>query len=75
MRDSKLTLVPGLRFRPAEPTAGSETVGPWQIIKVFTGTDGLDYAQLRNDADPSRVKSVACSALLNRKFYTKVEPS
>ena len=52
---------------------GSETVGSWQVVKVFRGTDGLEYAQLRNETDPSRVKSVACRALLSRKLYTRVE--
>ena len=66
-------LAPGMRFRPAASTMGSETVGSWQVVKVFRGTDGLEYAQLRNETDPSRVKSVACSALLSRKLYTRVE--
>ena len=66
-------VAPGRRFRPADSTMGSETVGSWQVVKVFRGTDGLEYAQLRNETDPSRVKSIACRALLSRKLYTRVE--
>ena len=61
-----------MRFRTAAATAGSDTVGAWLIVKLFQGTDGLDDAQLRNESDPSRRKTVARSSLLNRKLYARV---
>jgi len=72
MESSKREVAVGMRFRPAASTLGSETVGAWQVVQVFRGTDGIEYAQLRNEMDRSRVKSVACRALANRKLYSQV---
>ncbi len=71
MQAAKSAISVGMRFRSAASTAGSQTVGAWQVVEIFRGSDGLEYAQLRNEADSSRVKSVACRALLDRKLYNR----
>jgi hypothetical protein len=64
-------VVPGMRFLPAWSTAGTLTVGAWEVVRVFAGTDGHRYARLANASDKTRVKSVSCDALLNRKLYCR----
>jgi hypothetical protein len=62
-----------MRFRPTWSTTGTETVGAWEVIELFTGSDGLKYARLANIADASKVKSLARDALLNRKLYRRLD--
>ena len=62
----------GARFRAAVATIGSAAVGAWEVVEVYRGKDDIDYARLANIADPSKVKSVACNALLTYRQYRRI---
>ncbi len=63
----------GMRFRPATTTIGTATVGAWEVVELFNGIDDITYARLANVTDPSKVKSVACHALLNDRLYMPID--
>jgi hypothetical protein len=47
--------------------------GPvWSVVKVFTGTDGLQYARLVCEADPSLEKSISTAALADKRRFLYV---
>ena len=61
---AKITVSPGQRFFTRDmPNA------MWEVTKVYDGTDGVPYAQLRNVDDPSRLKTVSVSALRQRSLW------
>jgi len=68
----RFEIAQGMRFMPAAATMGTQTVGSWEVVSLFQGTDGVPYARLANAADTSRIKTVARDELLNGKLYRKV---
>jgi hypothetical protein len=53
-------------------------IGSWQVAAVFKSTvDGIEYARLAKVNDPTRQKTIAVSALLDGRQYTRsiVTPS
>jgi hypothetical protein len=73
MRPRPTALTPGMRFIPRSSTIGTKTVGAWEVIELFQGTDGVAYARVANVSDGIRIKSMACEALLNERLYRRVE--
>jgi hypothetical protein len=69
---SPKTVTPGMRFASARTTAGTATVGAWEVVELFNGSDDIAYARLANVTDPSKVKSVACDALMNTRLYRPI---
>jgi len=63
----------GMNFMPRSSTVGTDTVGSWEVIDLFEGSDGIPYARLANATDRSRIKTVARAELLNRKLYRRVK--
>lgn len=64
---AKITIGPGQRFHARDfPKV------LWEVTKVYEGTDGNAYAQLRNVDDASRLKTVAVSALKQRSLWGHV---
>ncbi len=64
---AKITIGPGQRFHARDfPKV------LWEVTKVYEGTDGIAYAQLRNVDDASRLKTVAISALKQRSLWGHV---
>jgi hypothetical protein len=45
------------------PSAG------WSVIKIFTSHDGLAYAQLVNQGDPTLTKTVSLDALTDPRLF------
>ena len=50
-----------MRFMPAETTMGTQTVGCWEVVSLFEGTDGVPYARLANASDASRAAPATSS--------------
>ena len=51
------------------PSAG------WSVTKIFTSHDGLAYAQLVNQGDPTLTKTVSLDALTDpRLFHLAAQP-
>jgi hypothetical protein len=47
-------------------------IGAWQVAAVFKSTvDGIEYARLAQVNDPTRQKTIAVSALLDGRQYTR----
>jgi len=67
------SIVRGMCFMPSSFTVGTDTVGAWEVIDLFEGSDGIPYARLANASDGSRIKTVARAELLNRKLYRRVK--
>ncbi len=61
---AKITLSPGQRFFARDMPRMI-----WEVTKVYEGTDGVPYVQLRNVDDPSRLKTVSVSALRQRSLW------
>ncbi|MBL8837514.1 MAG: hypothetical protein JNL66_14775 [Alphaproteobacteria bacterium] len=61
---AKITLSAGQRFFARDMPRAI-----WEITKVYEGTDGVPYVQLRNVEDPSRLKTVSVSALRQRSLW------
>ena len=67
-----LRIEAGQQFMPSRHTVGTTTVGTWRVIELFEAADGRSYARLANTLDPSRVKTFAQTALLDRKLFQRV---
>jgi hypothetical protein len=63
-KTAKSSPAPGQRFTPR-----SHPQSVWEVVKVYEGTDGIAYAQLRSIADPSRLKTVSGAALRQRSLW------
>jgi hypothetical protein len=61
---AKITLSPGQRFFTRDMPHVM-----WEVTKIYEGTDGVAYVQLRNVDDPSRLKTVSVSALRQRSLW------
>lgn len=47
-------------------------IGSWKVAAVFKSTvDGVEYARLAQVNDPTRQKTIAVSALLDGRQYTR----
>ena len=44
----------------------------WEVSRVFTGRDGVEYAELRSVRDRTRTKSISCAALERRADYERI---
>ena len=67
------TIATGQRFMPSDLRVGSQaSVGAWEVTQRFEGRDGFAYVRLANTLDRSRVKTVAETALLERRLFQRV---
>ena len=64
----------GQRFVPTEATYGTATVGAWEVVELFEGTDGRAYARVAT-LNRVRLKTVARAALLDSRLYRRVAGS
>jgi hypothetical protein len=47
-------------------------IGSWKVAAIFKSTvDGVEYARLAQINDPTRQKTIAVSALLDGRQYTR----
>jgi hypothetical protein len=69
---NSLRIEAGQQFMPSRHTVGTTTVGSWRVIDVFQAADGRSYARVANALDPSRVKTFAQTALLDRKLFQRI---
>lgn len=47
-------------------------IGSWKVAAIFKSTvDGVEYARLAQTNDPTRQKTIAVSALLDGRQYTR----
>lgn len=66
----------GQRFRSMERTTfGAPNPFVWQVTGVFEGTDKLLHARLVCITDACLTKTVAVSALLDRRLYESLPPA
>jgi hypothetical protein len=66
---AKTDVKSGQVYRAAGKTyLGRPSVG-WTVSKIFTGYDGLSYAQLINQGDTSVTKTVSLAALTDPRLF------
>ena len=63
---------PGQVYRPTEGGLFGGLGLEWQVVLVAPRNDGLTYATLTMGRDPSERKTLAVSALLDRRMYRLV---
>ncbi|HKT20404.1 MAG TPA: hypothetical protein VJR47_20280 [Stellaceae bacterium] len=59
----------GQRFRDARPTLFGRIAPEWTVRDVFVGSDGLSYARVALDSDPSRSKTLSVAVLTDRHHF------
>lgn len=59
----------GQRFRPTGEAPFGRRQAVWRVVGSFEGTDGMAYAHLINEADPTAAKTVSVSALMDKRLY------
>lgn len=59
----------GQRFRPTGDGPFGRPQAIWRVINSFEGTDGMAYAHLISEADPSASKTVSIAALMDKRLY------
>jgi hypothetical protein len=59
----------GQRFRDARPTLFGRVAPEWTVRDVFVGSDGLSYARVSLDSDPSRSKTLSVIVLTDRHHF------
>ena len=67
---SPSTPEPGEKYRSYQMAGVSHPQLIWTVEEVHRATDGHTYAVLVNGVDPTRRKTVAVGALLDRTLYT-----
>jgi len=66
---TKLPL-PGQRYRHVEAKLrGAE----WVLSKIFTGTDGIEYAALEAAGDRTQRKTLALSTVMDQRRFQPIE--
>ncbi|HXS42511.1 MAG TPA: hypothetical protein VN766_20110 [Stellaceae bacterium] len=63
------TVKRGQRFRDARPTLFGRVAPEWTVRDVFVGSDGLSYARVFLDSDPSRSKTLSVIVLTDRHHF------
>lgn len=59
----------GQRFRDARPALFGRVAPEWTVRDVFVGSDGLSYARVVLDSDPSRSKTLSVIVLTDRHHF------
>jgi hypothetical protein len=59
----------GERFRPTGDAPFGRAQAVWRVIGSFEGTDGMTYAHLISESDPTSSKTVSVVALLDKRLY------
>ena len=60
----------GSRFRSAGKTFFGQETETWEVVSISQGMDGLLYARMVHLRDVTRTKTIAVTALLDRRLYT-----
>jgi hypothetical protein len=47
----------------------------WEVQKVFTATDGMEYVMLNEVGDRTRRKTVSCSAVQDSRLFKLIMDS
>ena len=63
---------PGQRFQDVHRTMFGRAVPYLQVHRVFQGTDGYEYAQLRSTTNTSDVRTLSTAILRDRSRFTEV---
>ena len=72
MRSNPGNVDAGQRYRETRPGFLGRTGPVWSVVNVFTGTDGLQYARLVSEADPSLEKSISAAVLADKRRFLYV---
>lgn len=62
-------IVPGQRFRRADPDRFGQNRREWEVVHVGRGADGRPSAHLVAVGDQTVSKTLAIDALLDRRLY------
>jgi hypothetical protein len=72
MRSNTGNVAVGQRYRETRSGFLGRTGPVWSVVNVFTGTDGLQYARLVCEADPSLEKSISTAILADKRRFVSV---
>ena len=67
--NSKLPLL-GQRYRNVESKLRD---AEWVVAKIFTGTDGIEYASLQASADHTRRKTLALATVMDPRQFLRLD--
>jgi hypothetical protein len=65
---------PGERFRDAA-AAMIRSVPEWVVERIFVGTDGKKYAEVRSAANGNDRKTLATAALCDKRRFVRIQAS
>jgi hypothetical protein len=72
MRSNRGNVDAGQRYRETRSGFLGRAGPVWSVVNVFTGTDGLQYARLVSEADPSLEKSISAAVLADKRRFLYV---
>jgi hypothetical protein len=64
----------GERFRDASTTV-IRGVPEWIVERIFLGTDGKEYAEVRSSSNSNDRKTLSTSVLREKRRFVKLQPS
>ena len=62
----------GQRFRDRQRTLFGATVPDLTVHRVFVGTDGYEYAQLRSTTNPADLRTLSTKVLRDKSWFMEV---
>jgi hypothetical protein len=69
MAEKPAEIALGRRFVPTGDRLFNTRQPEWEVVAIFTGSDGLDYAQIRRVGPPQDAKTVSGAVLSDRRHY------
>jgi hypothetical protein len=65
----------GQRVRPIERLCFGAEPSAWEVVDIFTGSDGFGYARIRRVGTAKDFKTMSLAALTDRRRYMTVSGS
>jgi len=72
MRNNPGNVDAGQRYRETRSGFLGRTGPVWSVVNVFAGTDGVRYARLVCEAEPSLEKSISTAILADKRRFLNV---
>ncbi len=69
-----IEIKPGQHFRDNHPTAFGHPTHDLIVQRIFVGTDGRDYAQVRSAANLRDTRTLCVAVLRDKRRFVEVTP-
>jgi hypothetical protein len=64
----------GQRYRDLQRVVFGHLGRTWTVKALLTGSDGVEYARLVSDLDPTQQKTLAVSVLADPRRFERLNP-